>query len=263
MKTINSNLLRVGNFTSSEIVALTTNGKAKGTFGKPFYTYIEECNMERNLGRSLENESNARPLSWGHLIEGRVFELLGTEYQLVSQETIVHPTINFWAGSPDANKFDQGQTVVDIKAPLTLKSFCRLVAPIYDGLSGLEAINAIRNGFIDSHGHPHPEHPDGDKFFWQLTSNAILTGSKYAELKIYVPYRRELEEIRDLAQRDLSGAAGNVYWIANASDYELPWLKEGGYYKNLNTIRWEVSTEDKDFLTQRVLEAGQFLDNNF
>lgn len=58
------NTLRHGNFTSSEIVALTTKGKAKDSFGKPALTYIEEKNMERRLGRSITTESNAKPLVW-------------------------------------------------------------------------------------------------------------------------------------------------------------------------------------------------------
>src|SRR5687768_14058682 len=128
-QTINQSKIRVGNFTSSEIVALTKNGKAKDSLGVPAYTYIEECNYERKLGRSIDTESNARPLSWGKLVEGRLFELLGIEYKLVSQESIQHPAIPYWAGSPDAQKFESNNdsdTVVEIKCPITLKSFCQL-----------------------------------------------------------------------------------------------------------------------------------------
>ena len=82
--------------------------------------------MERRLGRSLDKENNAHELSWGKLMEDRVFDLLGVEYELVSKDTIKHPKYSFWVGSPDANKFDEGRTVIDIKCPITLKSFCRL-----------------------------------------------------------------------------------------------------------------------------------------
>lgn len=253
MKTATSNGIRTGNFTSSEIVALMSNGKAKDTLGKPALTYIEECNMERRLDRSLDTESGARPLSWGKLVESRVFDLLGTEYQFVASESIMHPVHNFWAGSPDANKFDEGKTVVDIKSPITLKSFCQLVAPLYMDhagkvLDGMTAINHVREN-----------HKDGEKYYWQLVSNSILTDSKYAELIIYVPYRSELQAIRDMAAMIDDEKQKNYFWINNASDDELPWLKEGGYYKNINTIRFEVSVQDKDALTERVKICAELL----
>ncbi len=67
-------MVRVGNFTSSEIVALVSKGKEKGSFGKPALTYIEECNMERRLLRSVTDDVSARPLSWGLLVENIAFE---------------------------------------------------------------------------------------------------------------------------------------------------------------------------------------------
>lgn len=238
-----NNIARVGNFTSSEIVALTKLAKDGKSFGAPAMTYISECNMERRLGRSITDEVNARPLIWGKLLESLVFDLLGLEYVLVSQETCVHPTIEYWSGSPDGVKdFD---TVIDIKCPLTLKSFCQLVDPLYQGLNGLDAMDAIRDN-----------HKDGEKYYWQLVSNSIIKNVPYAELIVYMPYHSELSAIR-------SAAEGNkgAYWIWGASDDELPNLIEGGYYRNLNVIRFEVPQADKDFLTERVLAAGRLLLN--
>lgn len=245
MDTILTNLSRVGNATSSEIVALTKNGKAKGTFGVPFYTYIEECNMERRLGRSLSNESNAHPLIWGKLIEKHIFNLLPTQYCFRANDTIEHKTIKCWSGSPDVTCDLPVKKVGDSKAPLTLKSFCQLVAPLYEGLEGMDAINHIREN-----------HKDGEKYFWQLVSNAILTDSKEAELIIYVPYKSELEVIKQLA-RDQNDYAHN--WIINAGEMDLPYLIDGGYYKNLNIINFPVTEYDKKFLTERVLEAEKLL----
>jgi hypothetical protein len=196
------NNIRIGNISSSEgAVAMMGEGKrdmtpeelaARPKKGKGSSTttisditvmpdsalkYIQECNWERRLGRSIEKESNARPLTWGKAMETRVFDLLGMSYQLVSEETLAHPEIPYWVGSPDANKFDEGRTVIDIKCPITLKSFCQLVEPLYmkgpDGkilmmkeengqwvLDGWQAINHIRN-----------THTDGEKYYWQLVSN--------------------------------------------------------------------------------------------
>lgn len=235
-----NNFERVGNFTSSEIGNLTKQGKAKGTFGAPALTYIEETNMERRLGRSLTDESRARPLSWGKLLEAIAFDRLGLEYSLSSQESIVHPTIPYWSGSPDGTKPD---TVIDIKCPLTLKSFCQLVQPLYDGMPGNQAIAAIRDN-----------HKDGDKYYWQIVSNAILTNSKYGELVVYMPFESELPDIKNAAD-----GVPDCMWIMFANENELPFIKDGGYYKNVNVIRFEIPESDKRLLTDSVIKAGETL----
>lgn len=229
--------IRNGNVTSSGCYPLTEGVKG---LTKPGFTYIEEKNMERRLGCSIETESNAKPLSWGKLIEGRVFELLGLEYSLTSTDTIVHQEFDYWVGSPDGVKED---TVIDIKCPLTRKSFCQLVDPLYRGLTGMDAMNAVREN-----------HRDGEKYYWQLISNAILTGKPYAELIVYMPYISELPAIKML-----SDGVPNCMWISFASENELPYLPDNGYYSNLNVIRFEVPQADKDLLTARVIEAGKHL----
>jgi hypothetical protein len=239
------NINRVGNFTSSEIVALTKKAKNGKDFGAPALTYIEETNFERKLGRSIDDEKTAKPLTWGHLIEGRVFDLLGLEYTLSSTETDIHPTIPFWSGSKDGQKFDEGGTVIDIKSPFTLKSFCQLVDPLYRGLTGIDAINDVRDN-----------HKDGEKYYWQLVSNAIINGCRFSELIVYMPYKSELDEIKLMAQQVDGAEASKHYWIAMAGDDELPFLLDDGYYKNLNIIRFEVPEADKKLLTECVLRAG-------
>lgn len=246
-----NNAARIGNFTSSEIVALTTSGKTKDSFGKPALTYIQETNFERKLGRSITDETTARPLTWGKLMEIRAFDQLGLEYILSSTETTVHPSIPYWAGSKDGMKMDKGRTIIDIKAPITLKSFCQLVDPLYSGLSGMEAMNLVRDN-----------HKDGEKYYWQLVSNSILENAQYAELIVYMPYKSELEEIRLMAQSVPAEQLSKHYWIAMAAEDELPFIKDGGYYKNINIIRFEVPQADKDLLTACVLKAGKLLIGN-
>jgi len=238
-----------------------SNGRAKGEKGTSFYSYIDEANMERRLGRSIETETDAKPLSWGKLLEAYVFNLLGTEYRLCSQETLDHPTIPYWKGSPDGEKFDEGKTVIDFKSPVTLKSFCQLVGPLYDGLTGMAAMDALRKGYKDPRGFEHDKHKDGEKYFYQLVSNGEITKAGYGELVVFCPYRSELDAIRELAQSDPMGAAGNVYWIANADDDHLPWIPDGGAYKNLNIIRFPIANLDKWALMARVKEAGEQLIN--
>ena len=119
---------RIGNFTSSQIWHLTKSGRAAGTFGKPFYTYVDKKNKERRLGRSIDTEVSARPLSWGNLCESIVFSLLGMDYKPCSDETVMHPDFDFCAGSPDLEKYDGDKLIIpDIKCPITLNSFCDFV----------------------------------------------------------------------------------------------------------------------------------------
>ncbi len=262
MQTINTNIARVGNFTSSEIVALTTKGVAKDSFGKPANTYISECNMERRLLRSISDECEARPLIWGKLCEVVAFERLGLEYSLNSQETIVHPTIPFWSGSPDGFKEDEGRTVIDIKSPMTLKSFCTMVDSIVmKEINGVWEVDDSKEAQEKSILNLRSNHKDGEKYYWQLVSNAVLSNSRFAELIVFMPYKSELQDIRDMAHQQDGDVIYKYYWIANGNDEELPHLIDGGWYKNINKIRFEVPTEDKEFLTDRVKRGGSMLQN--
>lgn len=247
-----NNEIRIGNFTSSEIADLTTKGKDKTQFGAPSKTYIKAKNYERRLGRSLHSNVSAKPMQWGNLNEPGVFAQLPIDYSLNSQETIVHPQYgDFWVGSPDGFKYGKYQesgnmvsrieTVIDIKCPFTHLSFCDLVEPIYHGLTGMDAMNAIRDG-----------HKEGDTYYWQLVSNAILSGADHCELIVYMPYLSEIDEIRLMAE-------GNpeCSWIQWAND--LPYLNDGGYYKNINVIQFTPPTEDRVFLEDCVVKASEML----
>lgn len=235
--------IRNGNFTSSEIFRLMKSGRAKGSYSVDAQTYIDECNRERRLKRSIEVQTDARPLTWGKCVEKRAFDVLGLEYTLCSNVTIQHPEIPYWVGSPDATT---SEVVVDLKCPQTLTSFCMLIDPYYDNgrlvHEGL-TIEAVREN-----------HRDGDKFFWQIVSNAILTGKKKGELIVYVPYLDELEEIKTIADGN-----PDYYWIWSSDNDKLPYLVREGDYKNVNVIQFDIMQRDVDALTERVLECGKLL----
>lgn len=240
---INASPYRIGKFTSSEIYKLMTLNRKGDDFGAPALTYIEETNFKRLLGRSLNADMSSKPTSWGNLVEGLVFEKLGLDFTYSSQVTDIHPTIDFWAGSKDGTREGENKAVIDIKAPFTMKSFIQLVKPLYDGLNGMDAMNVIRENSAD-----------GEKYFWQLVSNAIINNCNFAELIIYCPYKSELKEIYALAEGN-----PDVKWLSYVSDSELPYLLDNGYFKNLNIIRFEISQTDKDALTNAVIKAGKML----
>jgi hypothetical protein len=233
------NTHRIGNFTSSNIYKLLARDRSGKGFGKPALSYIEECNIERITGRSITTESDARPLQWGKMCESFVFQELPTSYTLCSDETIVHPTLSYWAGSPDGVTED---SVMDIKCPLTIKSWFSLTQG--------ENIYGMVDGFTVQ-GREFSGNTYGDKYYWQLVSNAILTGKKFAELIVFMPYQEQLEAIR--SEADFQG----INWIKYSTDDELPYV--GKQHKNITTIRFEVPQKDIDTLTEAVTEAGKML----
>ncbi len=222
--------MRNGNFSSSSIWKLTRRATNKKDFGLPALTYIAEKKMEIRLGRQLNSEVHSHPTSWGNLVEPRPFGMLGTEYQLVSKDRLAHPYISNWTGAPD---LIAPTKVSDIKCCFTLKAFCEMV----DAFGNIEALKKA-----------------AEEYYWQLVSNSILTQKKNAELIVYVPYKKELQAIRNSID-DIEGDTSEFNWIKYTNDNQLPFLLEGGHYKNLNSFEFEVPEIDKEFLTESVQMA--------
>lgn len=223
-----NNKERNGNFTSSQAHKLTGAPK-------PFATYVAEKNLERKLNSSIESEAYSQPMAWGNFLEQRVHDMLGTEYELCSDTTDVHPTINYWAGSKDF--IVRGKKISELKC-YQLKNFA-----LYTDALLTKDTELLKNEF--------------EKEYWQAVSNAIISEVPVAELISYCPYESELPDIREMAIDYNEPDAWKYRFI-----YEntiLPCLKDGGYYKNLNIFEFEVPQKDIDFLTARVLEAGKLL----
>jgi hypothetical protein len=277
MQTIKSST-RNGNITSSEIVNLLFTGSRPMTDdelrnhliaypkskkknidvwpGKAAITYINQCNMERRLERSLDGDLDTRAVNWGKFVETLLFSMLQEMYTYNSNDTLVHPLYDYWVGTPDGYKICGQKTVVDAKCPFTLESFCQLINPLYDGLEGLDAMTAIREGYTDQQGLFHAAHKDGDKFYWQLVSNACIDDCTHAELIVYCPYESELSIIKAMA---VQSGDPSAYYISNASPKGLPSLKDDGFYKNINVISFKIPESDKELLTETVKKAGAYL----
>lgn len=230
------NSSRIGRFTSSEIHNLMKNGRGdKRSVATD--TYIEDKRIEKRLGRLLNADVSTRPMIWGHVCEQMVYKKLNElEYVYCSDETILHPSINCWAGTPD---FVTINSVVDAKCPYTLKAFAQLadIAIAKD----LEKFKTSK-----------PE------YYWQLVSNSILANKSHAELIVYCPLKSELPKIKELVD-GFDGDQNKYAWIFFAEDDDLPYLIDGGYYENKYHFVFEVPQEDKDVLTERVIAAGKEL----
>lgn len=230
------NIDRIGNFTSSNIYKLMAEDK-KGGFGVPAITYIEEKNLERKLGRSIETDAYSPDMAWGSFLEQRVLDLLGFEYSMSSSETDVHPTIKFWTGSKDL--IVAGVKISEIKC-YQPKNFAK-----YTNALLTKDPEFIRDNF--------------PKEYWQCVSNAIINEVPNAEPITYMPYESELPEIREMASNFDGPDQWKYRFIAERDKSGLAYLPDGGHYKNLNIFEFEVPKADKEYLTERVLLAGKQL----
>lgn len=240
---------RAGNFTSSNIHKLMSNGRIGGSMGQPGYTYIEEKKMELKLGRQLQQEVFSRAISWGKFVQHRVTNtLLDTGCKPTKDIRRAHKTISNWTGAEDyirTKHIEYGELNQDVAATLIvgevkcfeLKNFCKVHEAASFGYQALKE-----------------ECPE---VFWQLVSNSILNDTSKAELCLYVPYKKELKAIKDEARET---GRDDLRWLAyNTEDDALPYLIEGGHYKNLTTFQFDILESDKQILTDRVQIAIKLL----
>lgn len=236
---ITQNIIRVGNFTSSNIHKLMVKGKGELGFGAAAITYIKSRNVERRLGRSLEIEKSTRAMLWGKFLEKRVHDLLPLDYETCSNASVAHPKYDYWVGSPD-NKNESQKVVGDTKC-YEPENFCAYVDVITQ-----KDVKLFREEF--------------PKEYWQLVSNACILGYDFIEPIAYMPYESELSIIREMAENNPDNDFWKYRFIAEAPLSELPYLPDGGYYKNLNIVRFDIPQEDKQRLTEAVEKAGTLLD---
>lgn len=248
--------IRIGRITSSDIVALTKKGTGKEEFGKPFYTYVEECRMERFFKQRLENSVEVLAMAWGKLCEKIVHNGLGFKYKFQSNITYEHPKYPEWCGTPDGTIPVEKtiDTITDIKCPLTRKAFFNLIIDLYD----FDGINVVKRKNVDGNEiikKIRARSIEGEKYYWQLVSNACILKANFAELIVFMPYFEELEKIREY-----NASLEEPFWlVGRAKDDELPFIYKESGIQNINVIRFEVPVEDKIFLEKRVKTAIELI----
>ncbi len=233
-----------GTFSSSQVYRLMTYPKSGIGWGVPAKKYIKQVGYELRLKRAISKEHNAKPTNYGTFLEKRVFDLLGLEYSLVSQDRLFHPQIPNYSGAPDLIKLNGkvADTVADVKCPYDLEVFC-------DKIEALKDVQGYKDEFPAD--------------YYQNVSNAILLNANghnitHFEACIYIPYKSELEDIRKMAD-NFNGNQNAVAFLNWSSDAELPYINDNGYYKNLNIFRFPLIEEDMELVKSRVIEAGKYL----
>lgn len=211
---------RIGMFTSSKISDITTKGREKDSFGKPFYSLCEEKAMEVVLKRSLEFRAPAT--DWGNLCEKFAFNLLPMDYEF-NMKRFTHLNLP-WSGIPDALS---PEYVADIKCPFTLKSAF--------GLAMLRTADQVKEY--------------APQYYWQLVSNALLCNRQKAELAIFVPKITRAKEI-------MAEAVATESLIRYKSIAELPFLPVDSDFPELTRIVFDIPDEDLEFLERRIIAAA-------
>lgn len=236
-----NNSKRVGHFTSSMAYKLIKLD-AKDNFQKPGLTYIEEKQIEKRMQSCIDGGAHTQSLAWGNFMELIVYSILGTQYQISSKETTLHPVYgDFWSGSKDLFTMEKGKMV----SIAEIKCYQKKNFALYTDCILKKDIELLKKEF--------------PKEYWQIVSNAILEDVDIGEAITYMPYVSEYEEIKQMAE-DYDGANAWKYkfiWDRDASD--LPFLPDGGYYKNINKFAFVIPQEDKDLLTERMLQANDLL----
>jgi hypothetical protein len=236
---------RTGNFSSSGISALMKNGKGAGSLGVPFYTYVNEKRREKRAGRSVSNQARATPTDWGNMCEKIAHDYLPLDYKLVSNDDRLYYRNEVeegifehlpWCGVPDGYKDED--TVTDIKCMWTLTSFFNI----------LEAVEGVAPELIGE--NLKKECPE---YYWQLISNAILSGRTKCELILFMPKKSMIDEIK------LVSLESEKYYFHTKTEDEMPWTSDESDIPVITIIKFDASDEDKAALTERVNEATKLL----
>lgn len=239
-------------FTSSRMAELMSDNRGGTAPGQPFFTYVDEIYYQHLMDRDTELKPYSRAMAWGEYVERFAFEQLGLAWTLDSKKTYTHPDkdlAKWWSGRPDTIKGKAPRRVVgDIKCPEP-KNFARYSDFFLQPGTEQEKVDEMKKD------------KDLKKFYWQLTSNAILTGAASCQLVVYMPTLEQLEEIQAAAWNidEDTLPAGRYIWdyrfIAESQPIHLPHLPHGSLLKPLNSFNFTPAQEDVDRLTDRITLA--------
>ena len=240
---------RVGRFTSSNIWKLTTTDRSGKGFGAPALTYIEEKRAERSLGRSIDLGKSSQATIWGKVMEHYCNKFhLGLEYTFDSKEPIVNPKLKFHSGSPD---FYSDLIAGDIKSnePKRHYELSMNLLKVKDGIITLDEFKKLEK-----------------EVYWQVVSNCIILGKPKGEIIAYTPtyaqlelIRQEIEETNVLEKLEIN--PWQARFIIESEFHNLPYIPEWSEFPNFTSFIFDVPTEDIIFLTKKVIEANELLEN--
>lgn len=248
------NTERVGRFTSSVVHKLMKLGTRKmtpeeieahkeanpksrktttaGGFTDAGHTYMQEKINERLLGRSFDLDGYSRSAAWGSFLEMIVNDKLDLKWSIKSDKTVIRNS--YHSGSPDLEQ--KGIAIGDIKAfePKKFTAFARM----------------LRQQDIDVFRSDYPEE------YWQLVSNALVFDVTRVASFVYMPYFKDLDEIRDLAYNYDGADQWQYRFIYEVDKYKLPFVPDDSLFNDLESFEFDLPEEDLQHCEDRLREAA-------
>jgi len=237
------NKIRQGSISSSKASLLMDKAQSKAKpYSRACETYLKERIREQKFKGSLSVDVNTRPIAWGHFMELYVNEYkLGFDYQHIGDKTFEHPTIKGWVGTPD---FLSDNKVAELKS--------------YQPNKFTEYADAIQSKDLEL------LKSEFKVEYWQIVSNACVLNLDYGEAIAFMPKEEEIMQLAKMVEE----YDGDNLWsykyifdeiIANPENPNIPYIPKGSEYEDLNIFTFEIPKEDKEALTNRVIECLEMI----
>lgn len=263
-----NNKERGGRFTSSMVFNLVQYGSIKmnetqlaawkeknpkskaknmaGGFDAKGKGYIQEKIYERRMKSTLDSDAYSQPMAWGNIMEMYLYSILGTEYEMTSKATKLHPLYGkFWSGSADmlVKEFSLVKVISEIKC-YGKKGFAAYVDKMQEAKKAKD-VSIFKDAY--------------PKEYWQIVSNACIHDAPEGEVMAFMPYKSQFPEIKEIVEGLEDADIWKYRFIVEKPINSLPFLPDDGYYDNINTYRFTIPEADKVLLTKRIVEANKIL----
>ena len=244
---------RFGKFTSSKIFNLINQGKIKMSkdeltiykkenpgsrittkldgFSATGLTYIKEKQIEIRMQSRLDSDVYSKAMAWGNFMEMILAKNLSNQdlgYKLCSDVTTTHKDSKFskyWSGSSDMEYY-LGNKLVRIAE---IKCYQKKKFALYTDCILKQDVELLKNDFPQE--------------YWQIVSNCILNNVTTGEAISFMPFESEAESVKLLASNYEGSDMWKYRFIFEDDISNLPFLKDGGYYNNINQFNFEVPKE--------------------
>lgn len=236
---------RVARLTSSNASLFMVSGKGEYGFGAGAITYINRKKKELRWGRGITLPVYKKEILWGKVWEVWVHWQLGPEYELIIDETTIHPKYIFWSGSQDFNVKIDGGCISE------LKSFQMDNHDDYAMCLQKQDVEIFKKEFSSE--------------YWQIVSNSCIHNTKYGEAMAFMPTEENLIEMRqlleetDYIEKHLKDDPFKYRFIVDTPLYDLAFIPPHSDVQSMVKFRFEVPISDKIALTERMIKAGQLL----
>lgn len=236
---------RVARLTSSNASLFMVSGKGEFGFGAGAITYINNKKKELEYGRGLDLPLYNQSVIWGKLWEVWVHWQLGGEYELIIDQTTVHPIYSFWSGSQDFNVKIDGGCIAELK--------CYQLSNHYD------YVKCLQEGNVELFKKDYAAE------YWQIVSNSCIHNTKFGEAIAFMPRESNLVEMRELleetdyVEKHLKDDPFKYKFVWDKDLWDLGFIPNHSDFPSMVKFRFEVPIADKIALTERMIKAGQLL----